>query len=148
MNATIIPTHNFRAILSSPTGIKARTKWTPMVGGTEEAAKAKCLQAFPRYTFVSAEIVPAKPVAKKVTLLNKHEYITVSAIYPDGRINLTVSFGGMKASGSAQSLREFLHAADAFIKAKAKGSNYLVAMGELKALAEQSSSTVEFLGKL
>ncbi|MES2551576.1 MAG: hypothetical protein V4630_18085 [Pseudomonadota bacterium] len=97
--ATAAPSHLVQARITSPVaGRTGRTRWFPC-GPTEAEARAAIQKAFPNYTIVSLQTKKAAPVRKSVSILVKHDYITVTAIYATGRVNLTSSFGGKKMSG-------------------------------------------------
>lgn len=108
-----IPTHSVVAIIKkTANGQRLRTqamKFAVAPGAdqaTMDAAATIALDPFLKrggYTVESLTIKALKPAKHSVKVNEQHEYITTTAIFLDGRLNLTVSFGGVRMSGDFNS---------------------------------------------
>ena len=79
---------------------KAKKTWSAHFNGVSDSA-----------IVVSFSKLPTPKVG--VSLLEKHEYVTLTVVLPEGRLNLTTSYSGEKMSGSLMrhsKARSFFHA--------------------------------------
>jgi hypothetical protein len=142
-----IPTHQFQAIiLANKFRKRCRTPWVGFVGD-EITARVECARRFPNYTIESIVVKVAPVVKKSVKLNEQHDYLTLTAIFPDARVNITTSYGGKKVSGSTSEGRAFLNAFAAYDKKANRGTTGEM-MRRVAAMAIASATSEEFLATL
>jgi|GEM_PF-6782751 len=100
------PTHSVVCVFVEK-GVRIQTGKIKFVGGTDidasaRAAANKYLSSMKRRVPYSIESLTVKPLPapKLGAKLNKqHDYVSLRAVFLDGTITMTTSWGGLKASG-------------------------------------------------
>lgn len=103
-----------------------------------------CGTKYTIHTIKVSSLANQKPIKKSVRLNEQHDYITLTATFPDGVARLTASRSGCKASGDLAVNRPTIQAFSRLLRHHTP----VAVMKALKELAERSPTGESFIASL
>lgn len=144
------PTHSVLAAFTNKVTNRPMTIIVKVSDPSPETVSAHLAKSFPKVfgnqTAIIRKVSSLKTLpkgTKKVTLVEKRDYLTLSVELPEGRLNLTTSWSGSKASGTLLSHplfnRSFLTRFDRLVNSPLA----VIVMRDLKAKADKITTVEE-----